>query len=561
MKNIIFSSIASLAIFCLASCSQSEVTVPESVNIIPQPSQIEVLDGAFSVAGTSVSCSPAFDELSQKAVSDFAQKLSLTTGKKSRFSVKDAAGKGISFSLDSALPEEGYTIEVGQNSVEVTAAGLNGVVYAIQSLSQMLPAEFFGEVAAKDANWALRCCTIVDAPRFGYRGVLLDCCRHFFDVDQVKKFIDLLALHKMNIFHWHLSEDQGWRIEIKKYPKLTEIGSVRHGTMIGKDWSSNDGIEYGGFYTQEEAKDIVSYAASKGITIIPEIDLPGHMMSALASYPELGCTGGPYEVNTKWGVMDQVLCPGKETTFEFLEGVLEEIIEIFPSEYIHIGGDECPKTQWAVCPDCQARIKELGLVSDEIASAETRLQNYVTARVQKFLNDRGRKIIGWTEILDGELAPGATVMSWLGEQGAIKASTNGFDVIMTPSGSGCYLDYYQTDKLDIEPLAIGGNSSLEKLYSYEPYEGVPEDAQHHILGVQGNMWTEFIAKENHLQYMALPRFCALSEVQWCSPEQKDIERLKGDIAHISKIYDAMGCAWCKAIFGEYGLPGVPGGTN
>lgn len=561
MNKIRSASVAALAIIVLSSCGQKNVSVPESVSIVPQPSQIELADGAFAVAGSQVFCSPSFDELSRQAISDFAGKLSIATGSRSRFSVKDVSGKGISFAIDPALPEEGYTIEVSQKSVAVTAAGLNGVVYAIQSLSQMLPAEFFGEAAAKDANWALRCCTIVDAPRFGYRGVLLDCCRHFFDVDQVKKFIDLLALHKMNIFHWHLSEDQGWRIEIKKYPKLTEIGSVRHGTMVGKDWSSNDGVDYGGFYTQEEAKDIVRYAASKGITIIPEIDLPGHMMSALASYPELGCTGGPYEVNTKWGVMDQVLCPGKESTFEFLEGVLEEIIDIFPSEYIHIGGDECPKTQWAVCPACQARIKELGLVSDENASAETRLQNYVTARVQKFLNDRGRKIIGWTEILDGELAPGATVMSWLGEQGAIKASTNGFDVIMTPSGRGCYLDYYQTDKHDIEPLAIGGNSSLEKLYSYEPYDGVPEDAQHHILGVQGNMWTEFIAKENHLQYMALPRFCALSEVQWCSPEQKDLERLKGDIANMGKIYDAMGCAWCKAIFGEYGLPGVPGGTN
>lgn len=545
MKKIIFSSIASLAIFCLASCSQSEVTVPESVNIIPQPSQIEVLDGAFSVAGTSVSCSPALDELSQKAVSDFAQKLSLTTGKKSRFSVKDAAGKGISFSLDSALPEEGYTIEVGQNSVEVTAAGLNGVVYAIQSLSQMLPAEFFGEAAAKDANWALRCCTIVDAPRFGYRGVLLDCCRHFFDVDQVKKFIDLLALHKMNIFHWHLSEDQGWRIEIKKYPRLTEYGSIRKETKIGHHRSDDgyDGTPYGGFYTQDEIRDIVAYAAERYITVIPEIEMPGHAVAALACYPELGCTGGPYEVRTTWGISEDVFCIGKEKTFEFLQDVLDEVCELFPSEYIHIGGDEAPRVRWSKCRDCQKRIKAEGLEN------EAQLQSYLVNRIEKYLNDKGRKIIGWDEILEGGVSQTATVMSWRGPKGGIAAAKLGNDVIMAPN-SHFYLDYYQTadPQANGEPLGIGGHLNLEKCYSFDPFDQLDEDTKHHIRGIQANTWTEYIATFDHVLHMDLPRMAALAEVAW-SPEKTSYEDF---LARIEKgllpVYEQRGYPYSTYAF-------------
>lgn len=551
-------SILGAAALLATSCAGS-ITVPETVSIMPEPKQVEINEGAFKVAGAPVACVGDMDELSAKHVSDFAARLSSVTGKKSKLTAGDAQ-KGFVFAVDPALSAEEYSIAITPEAVKVCASDDHGFFFAIQTIYQMLPVEVYvGKKAAK-ANWALRCASIQDKPRFGYRGMHLDCCRHFFSVDEVKKYIDVMAMHKMNRLHWHISEDQGWRIEIKKYPKLTEIGSVRHGTMILRDFNSNDGVEYGGFYTQDEARDIVAYAAERCITVIPEIDLPGHMMGALAAYPELGCTGGPYEVWTKWGVSDQVLCPGKDATFDFLEGVLEEIMDVFPSEYIHIGGDECPKSQWAVCPDCQARIKELGLVADDHASAETRLQNYVTSRVQKFVNDHGRKIIGWDEILEGELAEGATVMSWRGVEGGIEAASKGFDAIMTPSPF-CYFDYYQTDQKDVEPYAIGGYLPVEKVYSYEPYDGIPADAQHHILGVQANLWTEFISKPEHLEYMALPRMDALSEVQWCNPEQKDFESFKTKVERMGKIYDATGYTWCKAIFGQTGLEGVPGGTN
>ena len=373
----------------------------------------------------------------------------------------------------------------------------------------------------------------------------LDCSRHFFSVQEVKKYLDVMALHKMNRFHWHLTDDQGWRVEIKKYPKLTEIGAFRNGTVIKKDWNSNDGIRYGGYYTQEQMKDIVAYADKLGITVIPEIDLPGHMMGALAAYPELGCTGGPYEVWTRWGVSGQVLCPGKEAMFTFLEDVFTELMEIFPSEYIHIGGDECPKEEWEKCPECQARIKELGLKDSNGQTAEQYLQSYVTARVQKFLNDHGRKIIGWDEILEGELAKGATVMSWRGVKGGIQASSMGFDVIMTPN-TYCYFDHLQSQDLDKEPFSIGGDLPLEKVYSYDPLEGLDGQQQKHILGVQANLWTEYIATPEHLEYMQLPRLDALSEVQWCDPSRKNIERLKTALKDkLFKIYDTMGYNYRK----------------
>ena len=554
-KNII--PFLAAAMLLAASCGNS-ITVPETVNIIPEPMEMTVGEDAFDVAGATFWIETGIDSRSRKHIEAFAERLSLVTGKKSK--VVDVTGRSFVFIQRAEIPKEGYELRITPLAACISASSVEGFMYAIQTICQMLPVEVYGTAKAPKANWALRSVTIKDQPRFAYRGMLLDCARHYFSVDEIKKCIDVMAIHKMNRLHWHLTEDQGWRIEIKKYPKLTEIGSVRHGTMIGKDWGSNDGIEYGHFYTQDEARDIVAYASERGITVIPEIDLPGHMLSALASYPELGCTGGPYEVWTHWGVSDQVLCPGKEATFEFLEGVLEEIMDIFPSKYIHIGGDECPKTEWAKCPDCQARIKELGLKSDSHASAETRLQNYVTARIQKFLNEHGRSIIGWDEILEGELAEGATVMSWRGVDGGIEAAKKGFDAIMTPS-TYAYFDYYQTDSLDVEPLAIGGYLPIEKVYSYEPFEGIPEEAQHHILGVQANVWTEFIQKPEHLEYMYLPRMDAICEVQWCQPEKKNFDTFRQKVAHMGEIYDFMGYTWCKAIFGDTGLEGVPGGTN
>ncbi|MGN0201460.1 MAG: beta-N-acetylhexosaminidase [Candidatus Cryptobacteroides sp.] len=546
------------AVLLLAVSCDKAITVPETASVIPEPMEMTLGEDAFKVAGATFWLDARIDQSIRPCIEAFADRLSLVTGKKSRLVKR--TGKSFVFILVPEIPKESYEIKVSPLAACIQASDKYGFLYAIQTICQMLPVEVYGNSKAPDANWALRSVTIKDQPRFAYRGMHLDCARHYFSIDEIKKYLDVMAIHKMNRFHWHLTEDQGWRIEIKKYPKLTEIGSVRHGTMLLKDWESNDGVDYGGFYTQDEAREIVAYAAERGITVIPEIDLPGHMLSALASYPELGCTGGPYEVWTHWGVSDQVLCPGKEATFEFIEGVLEEIMDIFPSEYIHIGGDECPKTQWAVCPDCQARIKELGLKSDRHASAETRLQNYVTARVQKFVNEHGRQIIGWDEILEGELAEGATVMSWRGVQGGIEAAKKGFDAIMTPS-TYAYLDYYQTDSLDVEPLAIGGYLPLDKVYSYEPYEDIPEDAQHHILGVQANLWTEFISKPEHLEYMLLPRMDAICEVQWCQPEKKDYETFKKKLEHLCEIYDFFGYSWCKAVFGTLGLEGVPGGTN
>ena len=328
----------------------------------------------------------------------------------------------------------------------------------------------------------------------------------------------MMVVHKLNTLHWHLTEDQGWRIEIKRYPKLTEFGSKRKGTMIEKQWGSCDNVPYGGYYTQDEIREVVAYAAARGITVVPEIDLPGHMLAALACYPELGCTGGPYEAETGGGVLEDVLCPGKEKTFEFLENVLTEVMELFPSEYIHIGGDECPKTRWEKCPACQARIKALGLKDDDRHSAEHYLQSYVTARIEKFLNEHGRRIIGWDEILEGELAPNATVMSWRGEEGGRTAAAAGHEVGMTPGGY-CYFDGYQDDPTT-EPQAMSGFLPLEKVYSYDP---APADmpGREYVLGVQANLWTEYIPTAEQAEYMLYPRLFALAEVAWCQPEGKD----------------------------------------
>ncbi len=510
----------------------------------------------YSSLGFHYICIPVklgaeLDEETIQWANTFAQKLTSVTGKTSEV-VSDAAGKCIELELNKELAPEEYWLDVTKKGVKIQASSAAGFRYATQTIGQMLPAAFYGKGKAS-AKWVLPCASIKDKPRFAYRGMHLDVARHFFDVNEVKRFLDVMAAYKLNRFHWHLTEDQGWRIEIKKYPKLTEIGAWRDSTMIGKNWNEFDHTRYGGFYTQEEIKDVVAYAADLGITVIPEIDLPGHMVAALASYPELGCTGGPYSVRPTWGIADEVLCPGKETTFKFIEDVLEEVMELFPSEYIHIGGDECPKKEWAKCPDCQKRIKQLGIKADAEHTAEQYLQNYVTERVQKFVNDHGRKIIGWDEILEGKLAEGATVMSWRGSKGGIKAAKMGYDVIMTPN-TYMYFDYYQSDSTSLEPLAIGGCLPTEKVYQCEPYTDIPEEAQKHILGVQANLWTEYIATTEYLEYMLLPRMSALSEVQWCQPENKDYDRFKKSLMHSFDIYDAMGMTYCREVIGQYGMP-------
>ncbi|MHC1780670.1 MAG: beta-N-acetylhexosaminidase [Bacteroidales bacterium] len=430
--------------------------------------------------------------------------------------------KGIFIKLnkDLKLGEEGYRIEVTKKGILLEAQALNGLFYAVQTLIQMMPAKPSGlsEISIKH-------CTIEDYPRFKWRGLHLDVCRHFMSKDFVLKYIDLLAKHKMNTFHFHLTEDQGWRIEIKKYPLLTQVGSVRKETIVGNGRTSVqfDGTPHSGFYTQDDIKEIVAYASKRFVTVVPEIEMPGHSLAALASYPFLGCTGGTYEVATKWGVFHDVMCAGKESTFEFIQNVLDEIISLFPSQYIHIGGDECPKTKWKECPLCQKRIKDEGLTD------EHHLQSYFIQRVEKYLNKKGRKLIGWDEILEGGLAPNAAVMSWRGEEGGIAAAKQSHFVVMTP-GSHCYLDHYQ-GKPESEPLAIGGFTPLEKIYSYEPVPAVLNEMEAaFILGAQGNVWTEYMPDSSHVEYMVYPRAAALAEVVWSPKGKRDyssfFERLK-----------------------------------
>ena len=460
-----------------------------------------------------------------------------------------AAGKvkGALFLRDASLGAEAYTIEVASGRVIVRASGLSGVRYALETIRQMLPAAIYGEQIAEKERWTLPCCVIRDEPRFAWRGMHLDCSRHFWQVEEIKRYLDVMAMYKLNRFHWHLTDDQGWRIEIKAYPLLNQIACWREGTMVGHDFSSNDGIRYGGFYTQDEIREVVAYAAARGITVVPEIDLPGHMLAALSAYPELGCTGGPYFAWTRWGVSDQVLCVGKESTFTFLEGVLSEVAALFPGEYIHIGGDECPKDEWKKCPDCQALIRALGLKDDGRFSAEQYLQNYVTKRIQDFLATKGKKIIGWDEILEGELAPGATVMSWRGTAGAVEASAKGFDAILSPV-SHCYFDYRQAEDPAGEPDSFDGVVTLEKIYSLDPLAGVDPAQAHHILGVQANLWTEYISTPEHLEYMLLPRMLALAEVQWCPAGQRDLERfLRVLREHEFPVLDRAGYNYRKII--------------
>ena len=541
MKKLlsIFATVA--AVLPISGCSSGKASSDVLAGIVPAPQSCAVREGCFNVKGADFDLSGISDSNTKEMISSFAAQLSAVNGRKS---VVQDGSTGFRFISEAGVPSEGYEIIVSKSGVNVKASDYNGFFYAVQTLRQMLPVEVYGGKRASGANWELPCCVIRDSPRFGYRGVMIDECRHFFGKDEIIKVLDVMSLYKLNRLHWHLTEDQGWRIEIKSFPRLTEVGAWRAGTQIGKDWESCDSIPYGGFYTQEEIKEVVKYAEGLGITIIPEVDLPGHMVAALAAYPEFGCTGGPYSVRTKWGIADEALCPGKEATFKFLEGVLGEVADLFPSEYFNIGGDECRKGEWEKCPDCQALIKKLGLKSDAEASKEQRLQNYVTSRVQDFLATKGKKIIGWDEILEGELAEGATVMSWRGSKGGIKAANMGYDVVMAPNDY-CYLDYAQSPDLENEPLCITSDPKravpIEKLYSLDPFDGIPEDSQFHVLGVQGNLWTEYIPTNEQLEYMLLPRMLALSEVQWCSPDIRDFDRfITATKEHQYRILESLG---------------------
>ena len=545
----------------LVSCHTPEA---QPFTVIPMPNSVEMGQGVFKVAGADIYVEEALPAEVLAVVERFAGRMAVVSGRENKISRTDA-GQKIRVILNSNLGPEAYALQATPDVMVIEASEFPGFLYAFETLKQMLPAEVYSSSRAK-ADWVVPAVSIVDEPRFAYRGVHLDVARHFFSVEEVKRFIDIMTVYKLNRFHFHLTDDQGWRVEIKSYPKLTEIGAWRSGTCIQKDFESNDGIRHGGFYSQEELRDIVAYAAERNITIIPEIDLPGHMLAALASYPELGCTGGPYEVRTCWGISRDILCAGNDDVYKFLEAVLAEVMEIFPSEYIHIGGDECfggrrdkgKPIPWDSCPKCAARMKELGIKPGP--EARHLLQNYVTARVQDFLLEHGRKVIGWDEILEGDLKPGATIMSWRGIDGGVKAAAKGFDVIMSPN-KYMYIDYYQSQEIDKEPFAIGGHLPVEKVYSYEPFEGMEDGSEDHILGVQCNLWTEYVATPEHLEYMLLPRMCAESEVAWCDADRKDFTRFNESLDHAFRMFDVMGYNYSLDIRCLIGLDRIPARTS
>ena len=446
---------------------------------------------------------------------------------------KDRTGN-ITLLLDATLHnDEAYRILVTARGVEVSGRTAAGVFHGMQTLRKSLPASEAPVILLPAGE-------VSGSPRFGYRGMHLDCSRHYFGVETVKRYIDIMALHGMNRLHWHLTDDQGWRIEIKKYPRLAEVGGWRNGTTLGHNSAVNDGIRHGGYFTQEEIRDIVRYAADRYITIIPEIDMPGHMLGALAAYPELGCTGGPYEVWGMWGVTDDILCVGKDRTLQFVKDVLDEIIGLFPGEYIHIGGDESPRVRWQECPLCQQRISQLGIQATGEQSAEALLQGWFTTQVQHYLAGKGKRIIGWDELLGCEVDTTATIMSWRGAEPGSQGAMMGHDVIMTPVGP-LYFDYYQTSNTWNEPTAFGGCNTLKKVYEFEPVAAdLPADKRHHILGVQANVWTEYITCEPQIQYQVLPRMAALAEVQWIQPQDKNYEDFKTRLPRLVDIYKRYG---------------------
>lgn len=544
---------------CLLALAAACSSVQQSADyrVVPLPNEITPMEGkAFTLDNRVKILYPEGDADMQRNAGFLAGYVLESTGKTLAVEAGATGSHAIVLRLGLQTENpEAYLLEVNEDQVTITGSSAAGVFYGIQTLRKSLP-------VAKDAQVVLPPVRVNDAPRFAYRGMMLDVCRHFFSLDSVKRYIDMLALHNINRFHWHLTDDQGWRIEIKKYPQLTQIGSQRKETVIGRNSGKYDGIPYGGYYTQEEAREIVAYAKDRYITVIPEFEMPGHMQGVLAAFPELGCTGGPYDVWTQWGVSEDVICAGNDKSLELIKDVLAELIEIFPSEYIHVGGDECPKTRWEKCPKCQAKIRQLGLKDDKEHTAEQRLQSYIITEAEKFLNAHGRKIIGWDEILEGGVAPNATVMAWRGAGEGVKAAKMRHDVIMVPT-TYFYFDYYQTNILDEEPLAIGGYVPIEKVYSFEPYQKeLTAEENKHIIGLQANLWTEYITSFRHVEYMVLPRMAALSEIQWTQPQFKDYGDFLERMPKMFDIYDIYGYNYARHLFDVKAnfLPDTAAGT-
>ncbi|HRP58342.1 beta-N-acetylhexosaminidase [Agriterribacter sp.] len=524
------------------SCIAAQTHAQTPLSVIPVPVKAEIKSGSFTITGRTVIVAGSDDEKAAvNFLNAYLQKyygFSLRTVKRAS---KDFISIGTRTFIKGPDQPERYTLEVTGKAVQIKGDSRRGTFYGVQTLLQLLPAQ-------KLPSLKIPAVVIEDYPRFGYRGAMLDVCRHFFDLDFIKKYLDLLALHKINTFHWHLTDDQGWRIEIKKYPRLTEVGGCRNGTITGRfPGKGNDGRRYCGYYTQDQIKEIVQYAADRFITVIPEIELPGHSSAAIAAYPQLSCfpdeptqparktawhgdsTGK--NVQQAWGVFEDVYCPG-EYTFHFLQDVLDEVTALFPSKYIHIGGDECPKEAWKRSAFCQNLIKEKHLKDKH------GLQSYFVQRIEKYLNSKGKAMIGWDEILEGGLAPNATVMSWRGEKGGIEAAHQKHDVIMTPN-SYLYLDYAQRKNED--SIVIGGYLPLQKVYSFNPVPEELENNEHHyILGAQANLWTEYITNPAKAEYMLFPRLTALSEVCWSPVQNKSWEGFKDRIAKQFQRYDLWG---------------------
>ena len=508
MKTL-FLLCATAALCLFASCESPTKQMPynQGINVIPKPLSLVQNEGSFKV--TKSTKFYASTPEAKTIATFFASKIESSTGYDLAISEEEVSSNAIALLIDNSLEvnDEGYTLDATDKLVSIKAKTAKGLFYGMQTLMQLLPAEIESTTVVNGIAWTLPCVTIKDEPRFAYRGIMLDPCRHFIPVENIKKQLDVLALFKINQFHWHLTEDQGWRIEIKKYPKLTEIGSKR---------VDGEGTEYGGFYTQEQIKEVVAYASERFINVIPEIELPGHALAAISAYPELSCKGDSLSPRIIWGVEEDVYCAGKEETFKFLEDVISEVVTLFPGEYFHIGGDECPKVRWEKCPLCQKRMRENKLKN------EHELQSYFVQRIEKVLASHGKKMIGWDEILEGGLAPSATVMSWRGEDGGIAAASMDHDVIMTPGSNGMYLDHYQGDS-KIEPVAIGGYTLLEKTYSYNP---VPDTLvglgkSNFVKGVQGNIWSEYMYTTDLMEYRIYPRILAVAEIGWTPLEGKD----------------------------------------
>ena len=529
MKKIILLSSA-LFLLIFAGCKE---TPKKHFSLIPKPQQLEEQSGFFNLSAQTeiVTSNPVY----KNDAAIFNQFLNELFGITLKIS-DQASGTSNKIFLketdDTSMHPEGYVMNISEDNISIEGKK-DGIFYALQTLKQLIPVQ-------KSENLQIPCCKITDFPTYEWRGMHLDVCRHFFTVDEVKRYIDFLAMYKMNRFHWHLTDDQGWRIQIDKYPKLTSVGGYRRGTLIGHYTENDqkfDTIHYGGFYTKDQIRDVVQYAADRHIMVVPEIELPGHAVAAIAAYPQFSCKGGHFETERLWGVFDDVYCT-KDETIAFLKDVLSEVVELFPGKYIHIGGDECPKVRWEKCPKCQAVKKREGL------KTEAELQSYVVRQMDAFLTSKGKTLIGWDEILEGGLSPNAVVMSWRGWSGGREAAKQHHDVIICP-GEYCYFDHYQGDP-KTEPLAIGGYTTVGKVYSFNPMpDSLADEFKKYVIGAQANVWTEYISDFKKVEYMAIPRMSALSEVLWLPENKKDSNDFKARLIEHEKLLDVLKINYAK----------------